>query len=147
MSCGAIHECYNLAFTAYEAFNEHTLIIKGWAVAISLATMLSAFHAEREAYRRVILILSIVTASMFWVTDAVWKSYQNAYLELLESYEKLSASSTPNAFKGTVLGWKDHFSEFDFIANMFLSSSTLPYIPIIIFGVIVLWREPKPTSS
>ncbi|MEM9046382.1 MAG: hypothetical protein AAGC81_16990 [Pseudomonadota bacterium] len=137
-----------MAFDAYEGFNQHTLVIKGWAVAISLATMLTAFHPDLKSFRRLILVVSVLTASLFWITDAVWKGYQSAYLRLLTYYEGLDtqgsgiAGASRAEFLNPIEGWKTYHDKWEWLANMFITSALLPYLPIVVLGLVLIFVAP-----
>jgi hypothetical protein len=60
-----------------EDFNQQSLTIKNWSVVFGFASIGVAFTTHREW----VLIVSALSAGTFWILEAQWKTFQNAYYE------------------------------------------------------------------
>jgi hypothetical protein len=66
-------------------FTANSMQTKNWSVAVGLAGILVAFIQKQPA----ILLLSPITAVLFWVMDARWRAYLFCFIERqkeIESY-------------------------------------------------------------
>ncbi len=112
--------------------------MKGWAVTFSLATMLAAFHPDAAAARRLILGDATLATLFFWIIDAIWKGYQNAYRNLLALYEHQIAEGNLTRATGLLEGWAKFHTSGAWPVHMVQSSSLLPYLPIVLIGLALL---------
>ncbi|MEQ8896509.1 MAG: hypothetical protein RID23_05420 [Roseovarius sp.] len=72
----------------YESYNAQSLTIKEWSVSIGIAALLAAYaRPVSEAGGRAGVILAALVAVPFYLTDALWKSFQMAYLPRLQAIE------------------------------------------------------------
>ena len=60
-----------------EDFNQQSLTIKNWSVVFGFASIGVAFTSHREW----VLLVSALSAGTFWILEAQWKLFQNAYYE------------------------------------------------------------------
>jgi len=72
-----------------EDFDQKALTIKAWSVTLSMAGFGVAFTKSAPS----ILLLAALASLLFWVTEALWKSFQRAYYS---GSTKLSTSTLAN---------------------------------------------------
>lgn len=79
-----------------EAFDERALSIKAWSVTFSLTAIAGAFATE-SAF---VLTLAGVSAVLFWILEALWKTFQDGYMgraRALEDWFAATARGEPIA--------------------------------------------------
>ncbi len=74
-----------------EDFDEKALTIKAWSVTLSMAGIGAAFTQKAP----VLLLLSGVASLLFWATEAMWKSFQQAYYPRIREIESFCAGLLP----------------------------------------------------
>ena len=74
----------------YEAFDEKSLTIKGWAISIALAGVVTAILK----HNRLIVAFSGASAVLFWIIDALWRTFAWGYAPRISLIEK--AMREPN---------------------------------------------------
>ena len=72
---------------AIEKFDEKALTIKAWSVTISMAGIGAAFTETVP----ILLLLSAVASMLFWVTEALWKTFQQSHYPRIYEIETLMA--------------------------------------------------------
>jgi len=123
---------------AVESFDERALLIKGWSVTASLAGIGVAL---KEANPNLLLVASS-SALLFWITEALWKSFQQAYYPRIRAIEDYMRSGgeielgSPSILRSWSLAWRWH----DFIRIMPWGHVCLPHAPIFLVGII-LWKS------
>lgn len=68
-----------------EDFDSRAITIKTWSISFSLAGIGGGFASQTK----VVFLVASVSALMFWILEAVWKSFQVGYYErasAIESY-------------------------------------------------------------
>jgi hypothetical protein len=71
----------------YESYNQQSLTIKGWSVTIGLAAIIAIYSQQIGRLGRAALWVASLSTIPFWLMDAYWKSFQNAYLDALVKLE------------------------------------------------------------
>lgn len=61
--------------STHEAFDDRALLIKGWSVTVCLAGLAKAIELKSAA----IMKLSAAAALLFWLIEAIWKSFQGSF--------------------------------------------------------------------
>lgn len=67
-----------------EDFDSRAISIKAWSITFSLAAIGGAFVSD--AY--LVFFIAALSALMFWILEAVWKSFQTGYYERSEAIER-----------------------------------------------------------
>jgi len=70
-----------------EDFDQKALTIKAWSVTLSMAGFGVAFTKSAPS----ILLLAALASLLFWVTEALWKSFQRAYYSRIDEIEHFYA--------------------------------------------------------
>ena len=78
-----------------EDFDQKALTIKAWSVTLAMAGVGAAF-TQKVA---VLLLLAGVASMLFWVTEALWKSFQQAYYPRIRELEAFFACQSPEITK------------------------------------------------
>lgn len=60
---------------AVEAFDDRILLIKGWSVTVSLAGLTAAVMKRSQT----LLLISGLSAVLFWFIETLWKSFAATY--------------------------------------------------------------------
>jgi len=85
---------YQAIFATVNSFDERLLIIKGWAVTFTLATLVLAFEKKNKNLFTVALLSSLC----FWVLEAETKKHQTKYYYRMAALEisKAGFDGAPN---------------------------------------------------
>ncbi|GKS69600.1 hypothetical protein W03_16040 [Nitrosomonas sp. PY1] len=86
-------EYYHLQKTI-EDFDGRILIIKAWSVTFGLASLVGAFASKGQ----LVFLFASAGALMFWLLEALWKSFQIGYYERLKQIESHFRSETELEF-------------------------------------------------
>lgn len=79
---------------AVQEFDSKALTIKAWSVTVSMAGIGVALRYDIP----MLSLASACSAILFWVVEAIWKSFQRGFLERIEQLEPL--------FLGDMIGAK-----------------------------------------
>jgi hypothetical protein len=86
-----------------ESYNQQSLIIKGWSVTVGMAALIAAYALPvAEAAGRAGVVLAALAAVPFYLTDALWKSFQEAYyprIRCIEDFLRKPENDTPAALQ------------------------------------------------
>lgn len=75
-----------------EDFDQRTLTIKAWSVTTSMAGIAASFlHSDASALN----LLAALASLSFWMTEALWKEFQQCYYPRIRALER--AFATRNA--------------------------------------------------
>lgn len=143
MSCELAWEEYKLLYTTYEGFNAQSLTLKSWSVTVGLAGIIAAYSGKAGRNGRIAVGLAALSAIPFWVTDALWKSYQRANigrLETLEPLEGCEGGGVPAPF--IMKSWDTHYHWSDFLFLLHLPSVALPHVFTLCVGLLLAYRWP-----
>ena len=75
---------YLLLQKVIEDFDGRVITIKAWSVTFSLVAIAGSFASHNSA----VLIVSCVSALLFWFIEANWKTFQYAYYERSDDIEE-----------------------------------------------------------
>ena len=66
-----------------EDFDGKALTIKAWSITFSMAVLVGAF----TSHARPVLLVASAASLLFWILEAVWKSFQLGYYNRIEIIE------------------------------------------------------------
>ncbi|MEP0964054.1 MAG: hypothetical protein ABJQ80_00975 [Lentilitoribacter sp.] len=145
MNCDWIWNEYELLYTTYESFNGYSLTLKSWSVTVGLAAVIAVYVEKLGNLGTIVLWTAAWSTVPFWLLDAVWKSYQRAYIPRLEYLESLKGCSAENLHNfGIVESWDATHGYFDWI--MEIPFSAFPHVFILAISVYLVTKHP-PTHS
>jgi hypothetical protein len=123
-----------------EDFDKRSLTIKSWSVTSSLAAIGFALKEERP----VLLLVGSASALLFWVIEAIWKSYQQAHYPRIRAIEDFmrGGSSTELSSPSIMRSWSKSWRWNSFIPIMVWGGVCLPHIAVVIVGLL-LWSHSK----
>jgi hypothetical protein len=78
---------YLLLQKFYEDFDARIITIKGWSASIGMAAIGAGFYENRYLW-----LFGAVSAVVFWLVEAFWKSFQYLYGPRIEEIERAFAS-------------------------------------------------------
>jgi|GEM_PF-2290483 len=84
-----LKEEYLFLQQTYEDFDNRALLIKGWAITVSLGSLALGFNPDNKDFFGPIFLFVSISSILFWVIEAKWKTFQyaNAYrIRILEAY-------------------------------------------------------------
>lgn len=140
---GFLKDEYLFLQNSYESFDQRALTIKGWAVTLSLGGFAAGFQ-----YKNVSLwVLGSVSALLFWLIEATWKSFQYTLAARITQIEKYFAADATADIRA-LQAYTSWFSEWRRISPIrrILGTATLfivyvPYVPICVGGaILVIWH-------
>lgn len=70
--------------TVIEDFDSKAISIKAWSISFSLAAIVGAFAGKSS----LVLFVAFISALLFWLLEAIWKSFQLGYYERSASIER-----------------------------------------------------------
>lgn len=123
-------------------FDEKVITIKSWSVTTSMAGVAAAFIEKRSE----LLLLASVASLLFWIIEALWKSFQRAHYRRIRQIEQYlsptSPSKKPFHYPRITSSW--HYSWSKDKSNTFLRilfSMPHVYLPhaAVMIGGILLW--------
>lgn len=79
---------YNLIYGIYEGYGGQLIELKGWSVTVGLAALLAAYSKPVSKNGRIAVLIAALSANPFWLTETLWKQFQNANLSRLKEIEK-----------------------------------------------------------
>jgi len=120
-----------------ESFDEKSLTIKAWSVTLSMAGIGLAFTEKID----LLLLLSAGSSFLFWIIEALWKTFQQANYHRLRTIERYMNGKIadedfriPDITGAWSVGW--HNTQFTKV--MFWPHVFLPHLIVIVAG-LVLW--------
>lgn len=147
MLCNFLWNEYELLYSTYESFNEQSLTLKSWSITAGLAAIIAVYSGKFNNFGRVAIVIAALSAIPFWITDALWKSYQNAFKSRLDALELIrDCTESSNYGFGIMSGWRSAHSNYDWLTLIFTPNVALPHAFVLFLGLYLAWRHP-PTSS
>ena len=81
--CIRDREYYEL-LKIYEDYNRQALELKTWSVTVGIAALLAAISSPVPIkFKRLAFFVAAFFAIPFWLTESIWKTFQEAYLDRL----------------------------------------------------------------
>jgi hypothetical protein len=117
-----------------ETFDERALTIKGWSVTVSMFGI-GAAYLQHVPY---LLLLSSGSALLFWIIEALWKTFQRAFSLRLEEMERyLNGEAAEQEFKYPYisLSWSSYWRSVSFMQVFFWPHVFLPHLIIFLVGL------------
>ena len=121
-------------------FDQRTLLIKGWSVTASL-TAIGIGLKEKLDY---LLLVASFSALLFWIVEALWKSFQQAYYPRIRSIEDYMRSGVSAEFysPGILRSWSSSWKWHHFIPIMVWGHVCLPHVAIFLVGLVLWFQSP-----
>jgi hypothetical protein len=121
-----------------EDFDQRSLTIKAWSVTTSMVGIAASFlHPDAGA----LSLLAALASLSFWITEALWKEFQQCYFPRLRTLER--AFSTENATEIPFRinqSWSQTYHSYGLIRYVRILTwphVMLPHVFIIICGVLI----------
>jgi hypothetical protein len=117
-----------------EDFDQRTLTIKAWSVTVSMAAVGAAITQKAP----ILLVLAAGSALLFWVIEALWKSFQLAYyhrIRTIEGYmrgEGPEDLTAPDITRAWSIGWR----QYPMKTIIWWPHVFLPHAIIVVFGLV-----------
>lgn len=93
-----------------EDYDARALVIKAWSVTFSAAGLVTAYLQEE----RMLLLIASLSALVFWIVEALWKTNQQAYyprVHEIESFFQNAGAGEPPSVEPFAIGrsWRESF--------------------------------------
>ena len=117
-----------------EDFDQRALTIKAWSVTLSMAGIGAAFTQKVP----ILLLLAAAASLCFWIVEALWKTFQNAYYPRVEEIERFwrgeQASLRPFQIASSWIGgWRQRKTR----RILLWPHIMLPHVLVAIAGVVI----------
>jgi|SRR5208283_1156505 len=86
---GLLKDEYLLLQKFYEDFDGRIVTIKGWSATVGLAALGGGFYQSRFLW-----LFASGAAAIFWLVEALWKSFQYMYAPRIQELEKAFATDS-----------------------------------------------------
>ena len=123
-----------------ETFDERALTVKSWSITLGMSGIGAAFLEELP----ILLVLSGLATLLFWLTETLWKLFQQAYYPRIKQIEEamrtgsLDGFSSPAIATAWSIAWHASRRPGAFLRVMFWPHVALPHVIVTIAG-IALW--------
>ena len=142
--CDQLWSEYEMLFGVYEAYNDQSLVLKGWSVTLSLAAIAAAYSEKVGTQGRMVVWMSAAAAGVFWLLDAFWKSYQLVYLQMLEGSEQNWACTAGMDGPMIIQQWEAVYRSWHFLTVLHYPSVFLPHVFVVVLGIgLALFYPPR----
>jgi hypothetical protein len=120
-----------------EDFDQRALTIKGWSVTASMAAIAAAFTQSAPA----LFLLASVSALLFWIIEALWKVFQQAYYPRLREIEDYMRGVPSEGFSSPdiVKSWSSAWRRTSLSRVMCWGHVCLPHVAIVVAGLLLWW--------
>lgn len=143
MACEINWAEYQILFEMYESYNQQSLTIKGWSVTIGLAAIIAIYSQQIGRLGRAALWVASLSTIPFWLMDAYWKSFQNAYLDALIKLEGEPHCNIVNEPTLSLIGlWRKEYGSLDFLGLLYHPSVAQPHAIILAIGIYLVLKHP-----
>ncbi|MDO5981592.1 hypothetical protein [Flavivirga spongiicola] len=128
-------------------FDSKALTIKTWSISFSLAAMVAAF-----SYRAPLaLLLGSISAIVFWILEAYWKTFQYAFYkrgwQIEDFFEGKNADIIPLQIGKSFSKNLSSNSTRRFFRVLFWRHVLLPHIFIFIIGLVIYFINPESLTT
>jgi uncharacterized membrane protein len=136
VDCDFLREEYFHLQKSVDDYDQRTLTMKGWSVTASLAAVGAAFTQKAPS----LLLMASTSALLFWVIEAIWKSFQQAYYPRIRAIEDFmhGAGSEKFSSPGISHSWSASWRRNSFVRIMWWGHVCLPHVAIFVAGIL-LW--------
>ena len=132
-----LKEEYILLQNIIEKFDNKSIIIKSWSITFSLTTLASFFITKNYF----LLLLTLVSALLFWIIETLWKTFQYSYYYRIGKIEKFFKNENYNIIPLQIgSDWYYKYKKIsikNFIKIMFWTHVLLPHFFIIFLCIII----------
>ena len=121
---------------AVEDFDQRSLTMKGWSVTASMAAIGAAFTQATPT----LFLLASASAFLFWVIEALWKSFQQAYYPRIRKIEDFMRGVGAEEFSSPDIAhsWSMAWRKTSFARNLWWGHVCLPHVAVVFAGIL-LW--------
>ncbi len=127
---------YLLLQNTYEDFDKRAVTIKGWSATIAAVGLGAGFqYGQREFW-----MISVGTALVFWVLEAIWKAFQYGHSRRIQEIESYFRSENAHIvpFQAYQTWFDEYFSRSvlgQVWENLWLVPVYLPHVLIVVAGI------------
>jgi len=125
---------YLLLQKFYEDFDARIVTIKGWSATIGMAAIGGGFYQTHYLW-----LFGAAVAVVFWLVEALWKSFQYMYAPRIELIEKAFASDDFSDIAPLQIysSWFETLQEhgFGIFGNLCLGIVAFPHIITVVAGI------------
>jgi hypothetical protein len=136
-----------------ESFDAKALQFKGWSVTVTLAGAVGALVADgiSNEQRLLVLLLASFGSLAFWGSEAMWKTFQQAFYTRLRAIEDAMAKGTQITPFAISTSWHDSFhanKERVFWKTLIWPHTAMPHAAVTVFCLgLAVWLQQNPLSA
>lgn len=138
-----------------ESFDAKALQFKGWSVTVTLAAAASALIADKlsDRERMVVLALAAFGSVAFWLSEAMWKQFQQAFYLRAKEIEKAFAEGRESQLKPLQIGtsWSKAFhanKSWVFFRSATWPHTFMPHLAVTAFCLgLIVWLSAQPVKT
>ena len=140
VNLGFLREEYFHLQSVVEDFDQRALLIKGWSVTASLTAIGIALKEELDF----LMLVASFSALLFWIVEALWKSFQQAYYPRIRSIEDyMRGGVSAEIYSPAILrSWSSSWRWNHFIPIMLWGHVCLPHVAIFLVGLALWFQRP-----
>ena len=153
-------EEYFALLAIVENYNDQSLVIKGWSVTVGIAALIAAYSQPlSEGAGRVGVFVAALATLPFYLTDALWKTYQDAYAVRITAIEAQYRGpfnvdfGLPQSWSdvGLLQSWSDWENAYDsyslqsimnYLGALINPSVFMPHVFVLIVGIVLAAKFP-----
>jgi hypothetical protein len=138
LKMGFLRDEYLLIQKLYEDFDSRIITIKGWSATIGLVAVGGGFY-----YTKYLWLFGAGIGLIFWVLEAIWKSFQYSYADRIQILEAGFRTGDVEKIKPFQIytAWMESFRSTSYFAsisgNMALPIVFVPHIVPVLAGPIL----------
>lgn len=124
-----------------EDFDQRGLTIKAWSVTASMAAIGASISHPKAA---ALCLVAAVASLSFWITEALWKGFQQSYYPRIRTIEKMFRTGQPLTDSPFQINaeWSITYHQSDiwrFLQIMFWPHVMVPHVIVVIAGPLAWW--------
>lgn len=138
LKVGFLKDEYLLLQKLYEDFDSRIITIKGWSATIGLVAVGGGFY-----YTKYLWLFGAGIGFIFWVLEAIWKSFQYSYASRIQLLEEAFRSGDIEKIRPFQIytAWVESFQSTSYVTavsgNMALPLVFIPHIIPVLAGPIL----------
>jgi hypothetical protein len=129
---------YLLLQKFYEDFDGRVVTIKGWSATVGLAALGGGFYQSRFLW-----LFAAGAAAIFWLVEALWKSFQYMYAPRIQEMEKAFRDDNFDSIAPLQVysSWFEQLQKhgFGLLGNARLGIVAFPHFVTVIVGIVLFW--------
>jgi hypothetical protein len=140
---------YLLIQKQYEDFDTRIMTIKGWSATVGLVALGTGFQ-----YSRFLWLFAALASLLFWILEAIWKSFQYNYSNRIQRIERAFATEEFHSIQPLQIfhAWLESFRSGSQLRTVIgilkLPLVFFPHVvPVVVGPALFVWNHFQPFVS